>query len=83
MSGVFETEFGKLRVAYGEDGRYVRGRVFKYELCCPGCGRWDLIDQEQLMGQVSVDHASEGCPGNYHETHDFLSAIGMIVGERL
>lgn len=72
---IFETPFGRLRMMYEEDGYYDQGRIFKYELKCPGCGEWGLIDQDQLQGSVSVDHAAEGCVGGYHETHDFGSAL--------
>jgi len=72
---VFETPFGRLRMVYGEDGYYDQGRIFKYELECPGCGEWGLIDQDQLTGTVSVNHAAEGCSGSYHETHDFAAHL--------
>lgn len=72
---VFETPFGRLRMKYQEDGYYDQGQIFKYELECPGCGVWGLLDQDQLHGQVSVDHAADGCPGGYHETHDFAAHL--------
>ena len=40
---------------------------------CPGCGEWASLDDDQWHGRVSVDHASMGCAGGYHETHDFAA----------
>src|SRR6059036_1124113 len=37
---------------------------------CP-CGQWAYLDEDQWAGHVSVDHAADGCPKNYHETHNF------------
>jgi hypothetical protein len=42
---------------------------------CPGCGTWGQLDDDQMHGRVSADHASAGCPGGYHETHDFAAAL--------
>jgi hypothetical protein len=42
---------------------------------CPGCGTWANLDDDQWNGRVSVDHASMGCEGGYHETHDYSSAL--------
>jgi hypothetical protein len=28
---------------------------------------------------VSVDHASMGCPGGYHETHDYGRAVAVAL----
>jgi len=78
---VFVTPFGRLRMMYEEDGHYDRGRIFKYELECPACGIWALIDQDQLNGVVSVDHAAEGCSGGYHETHDFAAHLDSLGDE--
>jgi len=71
---IFETPFGRLRQMYEEDGYYDEGRVFKYELECPGCGVWGRVDHEQLQGDVSVNHDVEGC--GYHETHNFAAHLG-------
>lgn len=75
---IFETPFGCLRMMYEEDGYYNKGRIFKYELECPKCGEWALIDQDQLDGRVSIDHAADGCPGGYHETHDFTAYLDTL-----
>lgn len=45
------------------------------QLRCPGCGVWGDLDDDQLHGRVSVDHAADGCPGGFHETHDFSAHI--------
>lgn len=41
----------------------------RFELRCPGCGTWGLLDDDQLRG-----HVSAVCPNEcgWHETHDFL-----------
>jgi len=64
---VASTEFGELRrvTRDGEPGVLLK---------CPGCGQWGGLDDDQLHGRVSVDHAAMGCPGGYHETHDFAAA---------
>lgn len=67
MSVFSRTEFGTLR-------RVDRDRDQAVLLECPGCGEWGTLDDDQLHGRVSVDHASDGCPGLYHETHDFAAA---------
>jgi hypothetical protein len=42
-----------------------------WKLGCPGCGHWAEIDDDQLHGRVSVDHAGEGgC--TFHETRDWF-----------
>jgi hypothetical protein len=42
---------------------------------CPGCGTWAYLDDDQWNGRVSVDHASDGCSGNYHETHNYKQVL--------
>jgi len=42
---------------------------------CPGCGEWGSLDNDQWLGNVSVDHASDGCVGLYHETHNFAADL--------
>lgn len=68
MTADFSTLFGEMmkRVTDGEP---------VWSLKCPGCGTWGLIDEDQLHGRVSVDHAADGCVGGYHETHDFYAAL--------
>ena len=68
MSIIVETKFGRLR-AVNRDG----SRTWLLE--CPGCGEWGALDDDQLHGRVSVDHAADGCKGGYHETHDFAGEV--------
>lgn len=42
---------------------------------CPGCGTWGQLDADQWKGRVSVDHVADGCPGGYHQTHDFAADL--------
>jgi hypothetical protein len=44
-------------------------------LLCPGCGVWGTLDDDQFHGRISTDHATDGCTGGYHETHDFAALI--------
>ncbi len=74
MSRIATTEFGRLRRS-SVDGEP------KVILECPGCGTWGELDDDQLHGKVSVDHASDGCSGGYHETHDFAAAIELVGWE--
>ena len=75
MSHIVSTEFGRLRRVQ-IDGEPV------WCLECPGCGQWGELDDYQLHGRVSVDHATDGCAGGYHETHDFSAAL-VELGEKL
>jgi hypothetical protein len=36
------------------------------------------MDDDQAHGRISVDHASMGCPGGYHETHDFAAEVERV-----
>ena len=42
---------------------------------CPGCGTWACLDNDQWLGSVSVDHATDGCSGGYHQTHNFAADL--------
>ena len=66
--------------------RIIRGALARYNAVtrdgvvgwlweCPGCGTWGNLDDDQWHGRVSVDHAADGCPGGYHETHDFAADL--------
>jgi hypothetical protein len=75
VSYVANTRVGVIR-------RAVRDRRHIYMLACPGCGQLGELDDGQWRGRVSVDHASMGCPGGYHETHDFAAALQAAGGFR-
>lgn len=68
MAEVIETEFGMLLLVNQGSGQV-------WKLKCPGCGVWGELDDDQFHGRVSVDHDADGCPGHYHETHDFAAAV--------
>lgn len=68
MSHIVTTPHGRLR-------KVTRDGELAWLLECPGCGQWGGLDDDQLHGRISVDHAAMGCPGGYHETHDFASAM--------
>lgn len=67
MSRVVATQHGMLRGALGAPAGWL--------LQCPGCDEWLPLSVDMLHGRVSVDHATDGCSGRYHETHDFASAV--------
>lgn len=47
-----------------------------WQLRCPGCGHWGDIDEDQLHGRVSCDHAGCGvCVCAWHETVDFAAML--------
>jgi hypothetical protein len=57
-----------------------RDGVAVWQLCCPGCGTWADIDDDQFNGRVSVDHSlplegddAGGC--GYHEVRDFAAEV--------
>lgn len=62
------------RTEYGEVQRVTIDGESTLILLCPGCGERGELDDDQAHGRVSVDHAADGCPGGYHETHDFWAA---------
>ncbi len=76
MTVIANTRLGVIR-------RVIRDQRFVYLLECPGCGRRGELDDDQWHGRVSVDHASMGCPGGYHETHDFAAAVQATGGFRV
>lgn len=45
-----------------------------WQLCCPGCGKWGEIDDDQLHGRVSTLHEECG----FHETQDW-SRVGLTL----
>jgi hypothetical protein len=78
MSTIAVTPLGNFRKV-NQPGPLERDWLFE----CPGCGEWMSLSDDQWRGRVSVDHASMGCPGRYHETHEYssaLSASGWATG---
>ena len=57
----------------------------QWQLCCPGCGVWADLDDDQLHGRVSVDHSAgsddqglasdAGC--GYHESRDWFTEAAL------
>lgn len=75
MSEIVKTDLGRFR-RIGPDTVKLENR-WLFE--CPGCGTWAYLDDDQWNGRISVDHASMGCKGNYHETHDYLSELSRFL----
>ena len=44
-------------------------------LQCPQCKIWQILDDDQYYGRVSVECSIRGC--DFHETHD-LSKVGVV-----
>lgn len=46
--------------------------VVVWELQCPECGCWGIIDEDQLYGRVSCDHTDEIIGCTFHETRNWF-----------
>lgn len=78
MSQIIETKLGRFRrVMQGE----ANPDTFLFE--CPGCKQWAYLDEDQWAGRISVDHAADGCPGRYHETHEFRKELIVVIGAKV
>jgi hypothetical protein len=63
--------------------RHVRdGAASRWLFCCP-CGQWASLTDDQWNGRVSVNHASEGCPVHFHETHNFGALLVAAMQARI
>ena len=78
-----DTPWGQLRWVR-RDGEMV------WKLCCPQCGHWGEIDDDQLHGRVSLDHTNCGisyspseCQCTWHETHDYTTVERVAFMLRL
>jgi len=71
MGDIVTTELGRFCRVNLKEGRPADTWIFE----CPGCGTWAYMDEDQWNGQSSVDHATDGCVGGYHETHDYWGAL--------
>lgn len=71
MSKIVETSLGTFRKVAGPETPFLD----RWTFACPGCGKEAYLDDDQWHGRVSVDHASMGCPGGYHETHDYFATL--------
>lgn len=73
-------------IVKGELARYravVRDGEQAWLMECPGCGTWASLDNDQWLGQVSVDHAADGCAGAYHETHNYAADLEKHIDEQV
>jgi hypothetical protein len=78
MAAKFREEKQMSEIVTSSDGRFRRvtdGKTKWWLWECPGCKQWCSLSEKQWAGQVSVDHASDGCPGGYHETHNFGASL--------
>jgi hypothetical protein len=48
-------------------------------LWCPVCEGWERLNEEQMEGRLSVNHAATGCPSGYHETHEFAKEVAVAI----
>ena len=80
MSRIVTTDLGRFNLVQTRNDPLEHGWLFE----CPGCGTWAYLDDDQWHGRVSVDHASMGCEGGYHETHDYAATLqARVVASRL
>lgn len=74
MSVDVHTDLGVLRKCEGDI----------WLLWCPVCEDWEKLNEMQIEGQLSVNHAATGCPSQYHETHNFaVEVVAKIQAYRL
>ena len=72
MSQIVTTKVGRFR--------HVTPDAWLWE--CP-CGQWSYLTTDQWAGRVSVDHASQGCPVKYHETHNYEAELVVTMQARI
>ena len=72
MSEIVTTTVGRFR--------HVTPDAWLWE--CP-CGQWSYLTTDQWAGRVSVDHASQGCPVKYHETHNYEAELVVTMQARI
>lgn len=80
MSKIVTTQLGRFRRVNTGDDPTNSPDAWLFE--CP-CGQWAYLDDDQWHGRVSVDHASEGCPKGYHETHDYAAELIATMQARV
>ncbi len=76
MSEIVTTKLGRFR-------RVTDGKSKWWLWECPGCNQWCSLNDRQWSGQVSVDHAADGCSGRYHETHNFAAELLVTMQARI
>lgn len=74
MSQIVDTSVGRFRRVNTGDPTHPDTWLWE----CP-CGQWAYLDEDQWAGRVSVDHASDGCPKGYHETHEYGKALVAAI----
>jgi hypothetical protein len=70
------TELGRFREVSKDDELGLEDR---WVLECPDCGVEAYLDADQWDGRVSVNHGAQGCPGGYHETHDYRHSLASAL----
>jgi hypothetical protein len=78
MSKIVTTDLGRFRLVQTQADPLEHAWLFE----CPGCGEWAYLDDDQWHGRVSVDHASMGCAGGYHETHNYQADLRAVIASR-
>jgi hypothetical protein len=78
MSEIITTKVGRFRRVNTGDPAHPDAWLFE----CP-CGQWAYLDEDQWAGRVSVDHASDGCPNGYHETHNYGAELVATMQARI
>jgi len=69
----------------GELRQHLRDGALVWQLRCPECGHWGDIDDDQLHGRVSCDHADCGvkrgesvCSCTFHQTRDWFNTAVRV-----
>lgn len=75
MSQIVTSSLGRFR-------RVTDGEALWWLWECPKCSQWCSLSDTQWEGKISVDHAADGCPGQYHETHNFGAELVAVLQSR-
>lgn len=77
MSQIVTTDLGRFRRVADKDQK-------RWLWECPKCLMWCNLSDEQWAGKVSVNHDADGCPGHYHETHNYgAELVAKLAARRL
>jgi hypothetical protein len=76
MSEIVNSQLGRFR-------RVTDGKTKWWLWECPRCLTWCSLSERQWNGEISVNHASDGCKGQYHETHNFGAQLVAAIQANL
>ena len=82
MSRIVTTKLGRFRSVSVTMQTPANGHSNAWLFECQ-CGQWAYLDEDQWAGRVSVDHASDGCPNGYHESHNYGAELVATMQARI